>query len=123
VRKRILIVEDNLDQVRSLALLLRDLGHTVDYAINGYVAVDIAKRLKPDFVILDIGLPGMDGFEVLEQIRREPDAAATRAVVFTAYDRDDYRERARQAGFEEYIVKPQVPDGWSRLLGDPARAA
>src|SRR4030095_7785261 len=59
---RVLVVEDNLDQVHTLAILLRLDGHQVDFAINGYVAIDVAERFKPDVVLLDLGLPGLDGY-------------------------------------------------------------
>src|SRR6266850_138241 len=58
--KRILIVEDNLDSVHALAFLLADIGHKVEYAINGYVGLEVARRFRPEFVLLDLGLPGLD---------------------------------------------------------------
>lgn len=120
--RKILVVEDNLDQVRSLVALIRDLGHSVDYAINGYVAIDLARRFRPDVVILDIGLPGLNGFEVLREIRKDPDLRGIRAIAFTAYNREDYRELAQRVGFDEYIVKPQSSEGWAAVLGDASRS-
>src|SRR3979409_2578086 len=72
VPRRVLVVEDNLDSVHTLAYLLSDMGHIVEYAINGYVALDVARRFRPDFALLDLGLPGMDGFKVGRQRRPDP---------------------------------------------------
>src|SRR5712672_3153403 len=93
--KRVLIVEDNLDSVHSLALLVADMGHTVDYAINGYVALEVARRFRPDFVLLDLALPGMDGFEVSTRITQIPELAHTRLIALTAFGQDEYRVRSK----------------------------
>lgn len=69
--KRVLIVEDNLDSVHTLVWLVRDMGHSVEYAINGYVGVDLARKNRPDIVLLDLGLPGLDGFEVCSRLKHE----------------------------------------------------
>jgi CheY-like chemotaxis protein len=106
---RILIVEDNLDQLHSLSMLLREMGHTVDFAINGYVAYDIARRFRPDTIIMDLGLPGATGYEVAAQIRKDPELAAVRLVAFTGYGEPKHRERALQCGFDAFHVKPIDP--------------
>ncbi|HEX5477627.1 MAG TPA: response regulator, partial [Burkholderiales bacterium] len=67
--KRVLVVEDNLDSVHSLVLLLRDMGHRVEYAINGYAALDVARKFRPEIVFMDLGLPGLDGFEVCGRLK------------------------------------------------------
>jgi two-component system CheB/CheR fusion protein len=115
--KRVLVVEDNLDSVHTLAYLLNDMGHSVEYAINGYVALDVAKRFRPDVALLDLGLPGIDGFEVCRQIKRDPQLRFCRVVALTAFSRDDYRERAKQAGCELYLVKPVDTQVLEDLLG------
>jgi CheY-like chemotaxis protein len=104
--KRVLLVEDNLDSVRSLAYLLTDMGHIVEYAINGYVGLDIARRFKPEFILLDLGLPGMDGFEVCKRVKRVPGLEHTRVIALTAFSQDEYRQRSIAAGCELHIVKP-----------------
>jgi CheY-like chemotaxis protein len=115
--KRVLIVEDNIDAVRSLAFLVRDMGHFVEYAINGYVAIDIARRFMPDIVLLDLGLPGMDGFDVCRKIKSAPGLARTRVIAITGYAQDEYRMRSRAAGCEMHLIKP-VPTGvLEQLLG------
>lgn len=115
---RILVVEDNLDAVHSLCLLLREMGHQVEYAINGYVALDAARRFKPDVAILDLGLPGMTGFEVCTQIRRDPELCATKLIALTGYGDESYRKRAEQAGFDRFFVKPLDPNLLYQVLGD-----
>lgn len=115
---RVLAVDDNLDAVHSLCMLLREMGHTVDYAINGYVALDAARRFKPDVVILDLGLPGMTGFEVCTQIRRDPELCATKVLALTGYGDESYRRRAEEAGFDRFLVKPLDPNVLYELLGD-----
>src|SRR5262249_6291421 len=74
--KKVLVVEDNLDSVQVLVLLLQDMGHQVVYAINGNGALEVARRMRPDFVLLDLGLPGIDGFEVCRRIKADPALSA-----------------------------------------------
>jgi CheY-like chemotaxis protein len=113
---RILIVEDNLDQVHSLSLLLKEMGHSVDYAINGYVALDVARRFKPDYILCDLGLPGVTGFEVAEQIRRDPELMTVKLIALTGYPQ--YMDRALQAGFDEVHAKPLDPKILYAMFGD-----
>jgi CheY-like chemotaxis protein len=104
--RRILIVEDNLDTVHSFALLLHDMGHKVEYAINGWVAIDVARRFRPQIVFLDLGLPGMDGFELCRRIRKEPGLESTRVIALTGYGQEEYRQRSSEAGCELHLLKP-----------------
>ena len=112
--KRILLIEDHIDAVRSLAFLLEDMGHEVDYAINGYAGIEKARQFRPDFILLDIGLPGIDGFEVCKRLRQEPVLGRTRIIAVTAWSQDEHRVRSKAAGCELHLVKP-VP---VRLLED-----
>ena len=114
--KRILVVEDNLDSVHSLVLLLRDMGHAVEYAINGYAALDAARKFRPEVVLLDLGLPGMDGFEVCRRLLREPGQENVRVISITAYGQDEYRIRALAAGCEVHLLKPVSAAQLSALL-------
>jgi CheY-like chemotaxis protein len=113
---RILVIEDKLDSLHTLCYLFRDMGHGVDYAINGYVALDAARRYRPDHVVLDLGLPGMTGFEVCAQIKKDPELAHINVIAHTAYDREDFRARAAQVGFDEYLVKPVTIAKWRELF-------
>jgi CheY-like chemotaxis protein len=115
---RILVVEDNLDQVHTLALLLKEMGHSVDYAINGYVALDVARRFKPDYVLLDLGLPGVTGFEICTQLRQDPELQSVKIIATTAYTQPEYAERAKQVGFDGYLTKPIDPRVLYEMFGD-----
>ncbi len=116
---RILLIEDSPDAVHSTAFLLREIGHTVEYGVNGYVALDIARRFRPDYVLLDLGLPGVTGYEVCAQIKADPELRSTRVLALTAYSDEKYRERARAVGFDGYYVKPLLPDTLGDLFGEP----
>lgn len=100
------MVEDDIDSARSLTWILRDMGHEVEYAINGYVAVDIAAHFRPEFVFLDLALPGINGFEVCRRLKRQPGLEAMRVIALTAYGQEEYRQRSKDAGCDGYYVKP-----------------
>lgn len=100
-----------------MANLLRDMGHEVDYAINGYVAVDVARHFKPDVVFLDLGLPGLDGFDVCRRLKREPGLERTRFIAITGYAQEEFRERSKAAGCELHLIKPVPPKVLEELLG------
>jgi CheY-like chemotaxis protein len=104
--RHILVVEDSLDSVHTMVLLLRDMGHVVDYAINGYAAIDLARRMRPEFILLDIGLPGLDGYDVCKRIKADATLNETKVVVVTAYAGEEYRERSRAAGCHLHLIKP-----------------
>ena len=108
--KRVLVVEDNLDAVRALAALVADMGHRVEYAINGYAALEIARHLHPRVVLLDLGLPGMDGYELCGLMKRDTGLAGLRIIAITAYGSEQHRARARAAGCELHLVKPVSPE-------------
>jgi len=115
---RIVIVEDNLDSVHSTTFLLRELGHTVEYAVNGYVALDVVRRFRPELVILDLGLPGINGFDVCRQIKADPELRPVKVVALTAYDPREFNEKASAVGFDRYYQKPLPPGGITALLAE-----
>src|SRR5215831_8477750 len=115
--KRVLIVEDDLDSARSMFMLLEDMGHTADYAMNGYVAFDVAKKFRPDIVLLDIGLPGPTGFDVCERIKADPYIGQARIIVITGYSNEEFRLRSRETGCELHLVKPVPASVLEHLLG------
>lgn len=104
--KRVLIVEDDLDSARSMYLLVQDMGHTAEYVINGYVAVDYIRRFRPDVVLLDLGLPDLDGFEVCSRIKQDPETRHVRVIVITGYAQDYHRSRSKAVGCEMHLLKP-----------------
>jgi len=92
--------------VHSLVLLLRDMGHWVEYAINGYAAITAAQKFRPEVVFLDLGLPGMDGFELCRRLKKEPGLEQTRLISITGYSQDEYRKRSLEVGCEIHLLKP-----------------
>ncbi|MDP1588832.1 MAG: PAS domain S-box protein, partial [Prosthecobacter sp.] len=106
VSHRILIVDDNEDSARSLAVLKSRRGHETRTAFNGPDALGIAAEFQPEVVLLDIGLPGMDGFEVARQIRAIPSMKGALLIAMSGYGSAEDRAKAVQAGFDQYMVKP-----------------
>ena len=104
--RRILIVDDNTDSARSLAVLQRLRGHDTRTAFTGPAAVTAAAEFLPEVVLLDIGLPGMDGFEVARHLRAMPELSGVFLIGMSGYGRDEDRAQAKAAGFDEYMVKP-----------------
>jgi CheY-like chemotaxis protein len=102
-RRRVLVVDDNVDAAESLSALLEAAGHAVRTAYDGPQALRLAREFEPELVLLDLGLPGMDGFEVARALRA---VGPARMVAVTGYDQAEYRQRARDAGFDAYLVKP-----------------
>ncbi|OAI51188.1 hypothetical protein AYO46_08450 [Betaproteobacteria bacterium SCGC AG-212-J23] len=121
--QRVLVVDDNIDNVRSLALLFKVMGHHVDYAINAIVAVDMAARFKPDVVILDLLLPDGHGAQVCRQIRLNPELRSTRIYGITGSQKETDRERAMQAGCDDVLMKPVSPETFERVLAGETRSA
>jgi CheY-like chemotaxis protein len=113
-RKRVLVVDDNQDSAESLALLLELYGHEVRTAFAGPSALETAGVFLPEIVLLDIGLPGMDGYEVARRLRAEHDGC--RLIALTGYGRDDDRQRSREAGFDHHLVKPVDLEELKRAL-------
>jgi PAS domain S-box-containing protein len=113
---RVLIVDDNLDGAESLALLLQLGGYDTHLAHDGFDAVEAAERLRPHAVLLDIGLPGLNGYEVCRRIRQRPWGNEVLVVAVTGWGQDMDRHRSREAGFDTHIVKPVDHDSLMRLL-------
>jgi signal transduction histidine kinase len=105
-QNRILVVDDNVDGADSLAVLLRLSGHEVSLAHDGPAALDLARAFRPEIVLLDIGLPGMDGFEVARRLRGNEPTRDAILVAVTGYGRDEDRAKSQEAGFDYHLVKP-----------------
>jgi PAS domain S-box-containing protein len=114
-RHRILIVDDNLDGAESLAMLLEFEGFETAIAHSGPAALEKARHFRPDVTLLDIGLPGMNGYEVCRQLREEWGADVL-IVALTGWGQPEHRARSREAGFDTHMVKPVDHDALMRLL-------
>ena len=113
---RILVVEDNPDGRETLSMMLRLSGHEVTEAESGPAGVDAAHAMRPDLAIVDIGLPGFDGYEVARRLRADPETAATRLAALTGYGQEDDRQHALAAGFDWFLVKPADPRALEDVL-------
>jgi CheY-like chemotaxis protein len=104
--RRVLIVDDNEDAANSLAMVLQRGGHETASVYTAAAALVRAAAFRPDVVLLDIGLPSMDGYEVAQKLRELPGLRNVRLIAVTGYGRSDDRERARDAGFDDHLTKP-----------------
>jgi CheY-like chemotaxis protein len=117
---RVLVVDDNVDTVLSFSMLLRASGHEVQTAHDGLAAVQAAINYRPDIVLLDIGLPGLNGYEVAKQIRQHPELKHVVLVALTGYGQDSDRQASGQAGFTHHIVKPARFEELQKILATVA---
>ncbi len=115
-RHRVLVVDDNIDSARSLAMLLGLVGQDVRSAYDGESAIELARDFKPELVLLDIGMPGMDGYEVCRTLRTKTGLASETIVALTGWGQDEDRNRSMDAGFSRHLVKPVEPDAIHDLL-------
>jgi CheY-like chemotaxis protein/two-component sensor histidine kinase len=103
---RILLIEDNVDAAESARMLLGHDGHEIDIAFEAETGLSKARAFLPDVILCDIGLPGMDGYQVIQKIREDREIAETYVVALTGYGRDADRKRALEAGFNMHLTKP-----------------
>jgi PAS domain S-box-containing protein len=115
--RRVLIVDDSEDGAESLAMLLQFGGHETYQAHDGVTAIEAAERLRPDAVLLDIGLPRLNGYEVCRRIRQAPWGKQLTLVALTGWGQDEDRHRSLEAGFDAHMVKPVDVDALLKLLG------
>ena len=121
--RRVLVVDDNADAREALKLLLEDEGHDVRSAGDGPSALEEARSFRPEVVLLDIGLPGMDGYEVARALRSEPGCERALIVAVSGYGQADDRERSRLAGFDQHLLKPVTPERLLEVVRRPVPKA
>jgi CheY-like chemotaxis protein len=112
----VLIVEDNQDAAHTLRDLLESRGHTTAVAYSGREALELAPRVRPEVILCDLGLPGMDGYELARALRREPATQESRLIVLSGYGQEDDRRRSREAGFDLHLTKPVEIEELERAL-------
>jgi CheY-like chemotaxis protein len=117
-RHKVLVVDDNADAAESLAMVLGLAGQDVRTVYDGPGALAQARAFRPDIIILDIGMPGMDGREVALRLRQMPELAAVRLIAMTGWGQDEDRRASEEAGFERHLVKPVDPAVLMQLLED-----
>jgi two-component system, sensor histidine kinase len=114
--RHVLLVEDHDDTREAMRCLLEVQGYTVEAVGDGLQAVATALQSRPQVVVIDIGLPGLDGYEVARRLRATSEGKAMRLVALTGYDQPHDRQMVREAGFDAHLVKPVDPDDLCRLL-------
>ena len=122
-RRRVLAVDDNRDSAESLCMLLQLWGHEARCAFDGRQALDVVEAFEPDVVLLDIGLPGMSGYDLAARMRERPTLREVTLIAVTGYGQEEDRRRVRAAGFDHHLVKPVDPDTLERLMNTLQRPA
>jgi CheY-like chemotaxis protein len=118
IPRRVLVVDDNVDGARSLEKLLRVLGHEITVTHDGQAGLEQARSFKPDVVLLDIGLPGMNGYEVARRLRQMPALRDVLLVALTGWGKDEDRQKSMEAGFNAHLVKPIELQDLAALLSN-----
>jgi CheY-like chemotaxis protein len=116
VPRRVLVVDDNADSADSLALLLRLDGHIVETANDGEAALEVAERFQPDAMLLDLGMPRLNGFEVCKRVRERPWGQSILMIAQTGWGQAQDRARTVEAGFDAHLTKPVAPERLRQVL-------
>jgi PAS domain S-box-containing protein len=120
-RRRILVVDDNRDAAISLAMMLSLLGHDARTAHDGLEALDAAGSFRPDVILLDLGMPRLNGYDACRRVREQPWGRDVFIVALTGWGQDEHRRRSQEAGFDHHLVKPVEPATLEKLLESVAR--
>ena len=120
---RILVVDDNEDSADTLGMMLRLKGNEIRIAHDGIEAVEVAETFRPELVLLDIGLPKLNGYDVARRIRRQSWGRDTILVALTGWGQDEDKRRAQEAGFNYHFVKPMELAALERLLARPLKTS
>jgi len=124
-KRRMLLVDDNQDALASLATLLRLAGHDIQTAADGFLALEAAPKFLPEIGVLDIGMPGLDGYELARRMRQQPWGKAMVLIALTGWGQENDRRRSREAGFDSHWLKPLDMDQFTKYLErlyEPAEA-
>lgn len=113
---RVLVVDDNRDAANTLNVLLNLWGYDCRVSYDGFNALETARDYRPDCLLLDINMPGMDGCTVARRLRQEPDLAQVKLIALTAYSDETHTRRIQEAGFDHHVVKPADIEELQRLL-------
>lgn len=116
--RRVVVIDDNADIRESLQMLLAMWGHEVAMAAEGRAGVALVVRDRPDVALIDVGLPGMNGYDVAREIRQSLPKGATKLIAVTGFGQPSDRELAKQAGFDMHLLKPISPEVLQRLLAE-----
>ena len=116
LRRRILVVDDNVDAATTLALMLELMGNDAQSANSAHAALEIAETFRPDAVVLDIGMPNVNGYEAARRIRQRPWGKNVTLVALTGWGQERDRQLAHESGFDAHLMKPAAPDEIEKLL-------
>ena len=119
----VLVVDDNRDAADTLALMLQQLGGTVKVAYDGPKALALCQTFTPDVALLDLGMPGMDGYEVAQHLRASPAGQTLQLIAISGWGQDEDRRRSAAAGFDQHLVKPVSLQDLLGYLDSPASIA
>jgi PAS domain S-box-containing protein len=114
--RRVLIIEDNRDAREMFKTMLALAGHDVVEAEEGVSGLEMLRKVRPDVAVIDVGLPGLNGYEIVRRFRAEPGGKAVLLVALTGYGTPEARERSRQAGFDHHLTKPVDPETLHKLV-------
>ncbi len=113
---RLVFVDDSRDAGESLGIVLELAGYAVTVSFDSVAALDLVRRLRPDAVISDIGMPRLTGFDLARALRADPSTDGIRLIAVSGYGRDDDRRQALEAGFDFHFIKPADLDGLRRAI-------
>jgi CheY-like chemotaxis protein len=119
-RRRILVVDDNRDSAMTLGMMLKLMGNEIQTAHDGLAAVEAAEQFRPDMILLDIGIPKLNGYDACRRIREQPWSRGMEIVALTGWGQEEDRRRSKEAGFDDHLVKPVELAILQKLLAKPA---
>jgi CheY-like chemotaxis protein len=118
VKRRVLVVDDNADALASLSRLVELLGNEVRRALDGLEALEIGRSFQPEIVLMDLGMPNLDGYEAARRIRQEPWGQQLLLIATTGWGQDEHRRRTAEAGFDRHLIKPIPVDLLREVLNE-----